>query len=162
MSQNGFSFNLVLGHFWNINFAVLWSEMIEIWSVLLDADFLQFPSERSETGKLRAAFFSNNLSKFSQFSHFFWSASHDHHCHIENIYIDTDDNDGAGDDKCVCFLSWYWLRCNSFAPRFSKLVIILIEYLYKLNNIAQFLSNRISQPPKKEGVKTISQQCNIK
>ena len=79
MSQNGFSFNLVLGHFWNINFAVLWSEMIEIWSVLLDAAFLQFPSERSETGKLRAAFFSNNLSKFSQFSHFFWSASHDHH-----------------------------------------------------------------------------------
>ena len=37
--------------YWNINFAVLWSEMIEIWSVLLDADFLRFPSERSETGK---------------------------------------------------------------------------------------------------------------
>ena len=61
----------------NINVNVLWSEMIEIRTVLPDVNFLQFPSSpRSQTGKLRPTFLGKNLSKLPHLL-FFWSAPHD-------------------------------------------------------------------------------------
>ena len=68
----------------NINVNVLWSEMIEIRTVLLDVNFLQFPSSpRSQTGKLRPTFFGQKLVKVATFAFLlicpsWWSIYHYH------------------------------------------------------------------------------------